>query len=994
MGSDGSPSRGDWIGIYLYGYSTNEGIGEFDYCRVRYGGGAGTTNANLYFNLSDSGHFTNSISEQSAIDGIRILDCSPRIDASTVSNNANDGLYASGSGAPLIAGNTFTGNTRHGLYLNQTNISPNISGNTGSGNGTDGVVLAGTVAAEQSWSSESGFPIVLLSSVTVADNVRLTVTAGTIIKFGSSAQLYVLGTLDANGSAGNWVVFTSLKDDDYGGDTNGDGASSIAAPGDWTGIYLYGYSTNEGIGEFDYCRVRYGGGTGGTNANLNFNLSDSGHFTNSISEQSAIDGIRILDCSPRIDASTISNNANDGLYASGSGAPLIAGNTFTGNTRHGLYLNQTNISPNISGNTGSGNGTDGVVLAGTVAAEQSWSSESGFPIVLLSSVTVADNVRLTVTAGTVIKFGPSVRLLVLGTLDANGSAGNWVVFTSLKDDDYGGDTNGDGESSIAAPGDWTGIFLYGYSTNEGVGEFDYCRVRYGGGTGGTNANLNFNLSESGHFTNSISEQSAIDGIRILDCSPRIDASTISNNANDGLYASGSGAPLIAGNTFTGNTRHGLYLNQTNISPNISSNTGSGNGTDGVVLAGTVAAEQSWSSESGFPIVLLSSVTVADNVRLTVTAGTVIKFGPSAGLTVLGTLDANGSAENWVVFTSLKDDDYGGDTNGDGASSSAAPGDWTGISLAGYSTNEGVGEFDYCRVRYGGGTGGTSANLYFNLSDSGHFTNSISEQSAIDGILIAGCSPQISNCTFSKSAGHGLTISSGSPTVINSIFWGDGGVEISGSLSVTYSDVQGGYIGEGNINKDPMFLGPDIGDYRLDICSPAIDAGDPIEILTNDYISGEFVLAVDRVTRVAPGDIIWITDGFNFEGDEVVSTSTSTITVLNGFFNSYPVAGSPYLFTFKSDFNDEPPPNGMRINMGAYGGGSEAVPSFFCLADIEGDDQDVDGADLRVFMNAYGTSSGDAAFNPDADINKDGSVDHNDLLLFTAEFGRTDCLFCP
>ena len=281
-----------------------------------------------------------------------------------------------------------------------------------------------------------------------------------------------------------------------------------------------------------------------------------------------------------------------------------------------------------------------------------------------------------------------------------------------------------------------------------------------------------------------------------------------------------------------------------------------------------------------------------------------------------------------------------------------------------------------------------------MSNSGHFANSISEVSAIDGIRVANCSPQILNSTFSNNASHGLTVLSGLPTATNCIFWGDGGDEISGSLSVTFSDVQGGYAGVGNINKDPLFLDPDTGDYRLDLCSPAIDAGDPIESLTADYSYGETVLSVDRVTAISPGDTIWITDGVNFEADEVVGTTATTVTVLNGFWYSYTVANRSYLYTATSDFTDEPTPNGRRINMGAYGGGSEAVPSLVCRADLEGDDFDVDGADLIVFMGALGTSSGDAGFNPDADFNNDGTVSIIDLAVFAEEFGRTDCLVCP
>lgn len=308
-------------------------------------------------------------------------------------------------------------------------------------------------------------------------------------------------------------------------------------------------------------------------------------------------------------------------------------------------------------------------------------------------------------------------------------------------------------------------------------------------------------------------------------------------------------------------------------------------------------------------------------------------------------------------------------------------------LHGYSSYNGKGMFDYCRILFGGGSESTSANLYFQLSNSGHFTNSISEQSASNGLRIADCSPKISNSTFSNNVGNGLTVSSGSPMVINTILWGDGGEEISGTLSATYSDVQGVYIREGNINKDPLFLDPDIGDYRLDICSPAIDAGDPIEILTADYSFGEFILSNDRVTRAVPGDIDWITGSDNFEGDNVVSISTSTITVLNGFFYSYAVTDRSYISTAHIGFYRRTAAQRHAHQHGAYGGGSKAVPNLLCLADIEGEDRDVDGLDFREFMNAYGSSTGAA------DMNKDGIVDHNDLSTFAAEFGRTDCPVC-
>jgi hypothetical protein len=69
------------------------------------------------------------------------------------------------------------------------------------------------------------------------------------------------------------------------------------------------------------------------------------------------------------------------------------------------------------------------------------------------------------------------------------------------------------------------------------------------------------------------------------------------------------------------------------------------------------------------------------------------------------------------------------------------------------------------------------------------------------------------------------LASSSPTVVNSILWNDTPQEIhlnSSSINITYSDIQGGWTGEGNINADPGFVGG--GDYRLTASSPCIDVG--------------------------------------------------------------------------------------------------------------------------------------------------------------------------
>lgn len=86
-------------------------------------------------------------------------------------------------------------------------------------------------------------------------------------------------------------------------------------------------------------------------------------------------------------------------------------------------------------------------------------------------------------------------------------------------------------------------------------------------------------------------------------------------------------------------------------------------------------------------------------------------------------------------------------------------------------------------------------------------------------------------------GGGLAVSQSVPIVFNCIFWnncGPGfGSEIYGTAIVTYSDVPGGWSGEGNIDEDPQFRNRQGGDFHImsTACgdpfdSPCIDAGDP------------------------------------------------------------------------------------------------------------------------------------------------------------------------
>jgi len=116
------------------------------------------------------------------------------------------------------------------------------------------------------------------------------------------------------------------------------------------------------------------------------------------------------------------------------------------------------------------------------------------------------------------------------------------------------------------------------------------------------------------------------------------------------------------------------------------------------------------------------------------------------------------------------------------------------------------------------------------------------------------SPTLTNCTFiENSAFRGGGVYSYNDcilTLTNCILWdntADSGPQLyknySCTLYVTYSCIQGGYSGTGNIDIDPNFADPCNNDYHLksqagrwnpiaaswiedDVTSPCIDAGDP------------------------------------------------------------------------------------------------------------------------------------------------------------------------
>lgn len=112
------------------------------------------------------------------------------------------------------------------------------------------------------------------------------------------------------------------------------------------------------------------------------------------------------------------------------------------------------------------------------------------------------------------------------------------------------------------------------------------------------------------------------------------------------------------------------------------------------VSGSIAVDTTWSD----PVYhLIDSVTVEPGVTLTVSPGTVIKIEYRKLLNVRGILNAQGTEQDTIYFTDIRDDSVGGDSNGDSDSTEPGVPWWQGI----YVRDGGSAVLDRVEVRYAG-----------------------------------------------------------------------------------------------------------------------------------------------------------------------------------------------------------------------------------------------------------------------------------------------------
>jgi RHS repeat-associated protein len=418
---------------------------------------------------------------------------------------------------------------------------------------------------------------------------------------------------------------------------------------------------------------------------------------------------------------------------------------------------------------------------------------AGSPYTNGGSVTISSGVTVDVEPGVQIRVW---SLIVDGTLDVAGTARDPVVFTS---------------SSDSGAGQWAG---FTFNSGSSASVLDHAEVRYAGVYSNTAAITINGVSPT--ITNSTIRNNKYYGISTTGGgAPEIGSSSILNNGSIGIYYSagsrqsgeikihgnlieGNGGPAavyvgtsgsdvrgttLGDNTIKDNTStDAVYFSGGELPPDIGENTLSGNKGNYLVLAGTLSQSAEW-ADHGYPV-LVGSLTIATGATLTLDPGVTIKS--NGALSVSGTLEALGTSEEPVLFTSQTD---------------SAAGQWQGIT---FNSGSSASVLDHAEVRYAGSSSNTAAITINGVSPT--ITNSTIRNNRYYGVFATGGgAPEIGNSSVLNNSSMGIYYGAGSRQsgeikIHDNLIEGNGG---SSAIQITIygSNVVGTTLGDNTIKNN-------------------------------------------------------------------------------------------------------------------------------------------------------------------------------------------------
>lgn len=365
-----------------------------------------------------------------------------------------------------------------------------------------------------------------------------------------------------------------------------------------------------------------------------------------------------------------------------------------------IGANQADSLP--KGGTFANNGSDAVEVHGKVTRTQTWPN-LGIPYTANSEIAVGEfgtNPSLTISAGTMLRFGPDAALLVgwygTGGLIVDGTAAEPVLFTA--------------NSLNPQPGHWRGLHIV--FEHVAPSRVSHATIEYAGRGDGININRAANLNLYG-------ENAEGGGTIVNDVIVR-------KSSGSGLFLGYGGyfGPGSARLTVRDNGGYAITAQPDSVGAIPTDITISGNSIDAVaIIEEVVRTSQAWPN-LGLPYVLNGWSRV--EASLTLAPGTELRFAPDAGLEIgwgtPGILIAMGTDEAPIRFVP--------------DAVTPAKGHWNGLH---FYNAEGS-RLDHVVISHAGSTGGDGTGNVNVYREIGAF---------------------VTNSTLSNSSGCGITRSDGS-----------------------------------------------------------------------------------------------------------------------------------------------------------------------------------------------------------------------------------------
>lgn len=310
------------------------------------------------------------------------------------------------------------------------------------------IKVSGTIDQPTVWKEGSVY-VIDKSDLRVTST--LTIEPGVIVKIKDARIEVANGKIIAQGTAAKRIVFTSLADDRYCGDTNGDATATKPEKGDWEQIYLAISSGSV----FQYVDIFYAGRSsgGGTRA-FSIQSETSASFTfehcriaHTLYLPGSSASYAFYGTSAMKDAN-VSKFTNNELYDNGK--PIYFSSFY--------QLDPSNVfhNPKNKAQTNTHNGIYLDMSTGGAGLSVNWdNTEVPYVSENVSVFQVAPTATINIKPNVIVKFSDPTG--GLQSYNGNVTLDPTAILTSYKDDTNGGDTNGDGKTTTPATGDWKGF---------------------------------------------------------------------------------------------------------------------------------------------------------------------------------------------------------------------------------------------------------------------------------------------------------------------------------------------------------------------------------------------------------------------------------------------------------------------------------------------------------------------------------------------------------